>query len=178
MNILLINGPNLNLLGTRESEIYDNKTLNDIEKDLTNVAKRKNIELECFQSNHEEEIKIKPTKNSEELLEDFQFKFNENKSKILKYIKNLLYEGFKVWLLGAGHHASSFISINQIQEKISFVVDDNLVKKKFFLPGSQMPIINSKEISNFKKPIIIYLKTNPENNIKITSIIKNLKKDL
>ena len=56
MNILLINGPNLNLLGTREPEIYGNKTLNDIEKDLTKVAEKKNINLECFQSNHEGEI--------------------------------------------------------------------------------------------------------------------------
>jgi len=56
MNILLINGPNLNLLGTREPEIYGNKTLNDIEKDLTNVANEKSVNLECFQSNHEGEI--------------------------------------------------------------------------------------------------------------------------
>ena len=56
MNILLINGPNLNLLGTREPEIYGNKTLNDIEKDLTKVAEKKKINLECFQSNHEGEI--------------------------------------------------------------------------------------------------------------------------
>ena len=56
MNILLINGPNLNLLGTREPEIYGNKTLNDIEKDLIKVAKEKSINLECFQSNHEGEI--------------------------------------------------------------------------------------------------------------------------
>ena len=56
MNILLINGPNLNLLGTREPEIYGNKTLNDIEEDLIKVAKGKSINLECFQSNHEGEI--------------------------------------------------------------------------------------------------------------------------
>ena len=56
MNILLINGPNLNLLGTREPEIYGNKTLNDIEKDLTKVAQEKRVSLECFQSNHEGEI--------------------------------------------------------------------------------------------------------------------------
>ena len=56
MNILLINGPNLNLLGTREPEIYGNKTLNDIEKDLTIVAEKKSINLEFFQSNHEGEI--------------------------------------------------------------------------------------------------------------------------
>ena len=53
MNILLINGPNLNLLGTREPEIYGNKTLNDIEKDLKKVAEKKSTNLECFQSNHE-----------------------------------------------------------------------------------------------------------------------------
>ena len=56
MNILLINGPNLNLLGTREPEIYGNKTLRDIEQDLMQVAKNKGTKLECFQSNHEGEI--------------------------------------------------------------------------------------------------------------------------
>ena len=56
MNILLINGPNLNLLGTREPDIYGNKTLNDIEEDLIKVAKGKSINLECFQSNHEGKI--------------------------------------------------------------------------------------------------------------------------
>ena len=43
-------------MGTREPEIYGNKTLNDIEKDLVKVAKEKSINLECFQSNHEGEI--------------------------------------------------------------------------------------------------------------------------
>ncbi len=56
MNILLINGPNLNLLGTREPEIYGNKTLEQIESDLTKIAKDKRIDLDCFQSNHEGEI--------------------------------------------------------------------------------------------------------------------------
>ena len=56
MNILLINGPNLNLLGTREPEIYGNKSLNDIENDLFKISKEKIINLECYQSNHEGEI--------------------------------------------------------------------------------------------------------------------------
>ena len=56
MNILLINGPNLNLLGTREPEIYGNKTLKEIEKDLMEAAESKKTLLECFQSNHEGEI--------------------------------------------------------------------------------------------------------------------------
>ena len=56
MNILLINGPNLNLLGTREPEIYGFKSLSDIEQDLSKAAESKKTLLECFQSNHEGEI--------------------------------------------------------------------------------------------------------------------------
>ena len=56
MNILLINGPNLNLLGTREPEIYGKKTLSQIESELSESAKNKRINLDCFQSNHEGEI--------------------------------------------------------------------------------------------------------------------------
>ena len=56
MNILLINGPNLNLLGTREPEIYGNQTLDQIEKELIKVAKKNKFKLDCYQSNHEGEI--------------------------------------------------------------------------------------------------------------------------
>ena len=56
MKILLINGPNLNLLGTREPEKYGSTTLSDIEKELVALAGRYNVDLECFQSNHEGEI--------------------------------------------------------------------------------------------------------------------------
>jgi len=56
MNILLINGPNLNLLGTREPEIYGNQTLDQIEKELIQIAKKNQFKLECYQSNHEGKI--------------------------------------------------------------------------------------------------------------------------
>ena len=56
MDILLINGPNLNLLGTREPEIYGNQTLDQIEKELIQIAKQNKFKLECYQSNHEGEI--------------------------------------------------------------------------------------------------------------------------
>lgn len=63
--ILIINGPNLNLLGTREPEIYGKTTLKDIEVQLKNQAEKLNIEIECFQSNHEGDIvdKICSAKN-------------------------------------------------------------------------------------------------------------------
>ena len=53
MNILLINGPNLNLLGSREPEIYGDKTLDQIQNELVEDAKKSHVQLECFQSNHE-----------------------------------------------------------------------------------------------------------------------------
>ena len=53
MKILLINGPNLNLLGKREPEIYGKKTLTDIEKEIEKLISEKSYELICFQSNHE-----------------------------------------------------------------------------------------------------------------------------
>ena len=56
MDILLINGPNLNLLGTREPEIYGSKTLSQVESELLQVADKNKINLKCFQSNHEGEI--------------------------------------------------------------------------------------------------------------------------
>ena len=56
MKLLLINGPNLNLLGTREPEKYGNVTLADIEMNLIERAKSFGAELEVFQSNHEGEI--------------------------------------------------------------------------------------------------------------------------
>ncbi|CAI7617127.1 unnamed protein product [Penicillium pancosmium] len=53
MSILLLNGPNLNLLGTREPHIYGAKTLSDIETDVTEIASSKGVNLQTFQSNHE-----------------------------------------------------------------------------------------------------------------------------
>ena len=54
--ILLVNGPNLNLLGTREPELYGKETLADVEKQVEEVVKSANNKLICFQSNHEGEI--------------------------------------------------------------------------------------------------------------------------
>ncbi|NQT23359.1 MAG: type II 3-dehydroquinate dehydratase [Candidatus Omnitrophica bacterium] len=54
--ILVIHGPNLNLLGKREVDIYGKTSIDQINKELTAVADSKKVELSVFQSNHEGEI--------------------------------------------------------------------------------------------------------------------------
>ena len=53
MNILLVHGPNLNLLGKRQPEIYGTQTLDNINHYLIQVAQKQRVELKTFQSNHE-----------------------------------------------------------------------------------------------------------------------------
>ncbi len=54
--VLLLNGPNLNLLGRREPGHYGRETLASIEKHLTGLADARGARLECFQSNAEHEL--------------------------------------------------------------------------------------------------------------------------
>ena len=51
--ILLLHGPNLNLLGTREPEVYGSTTLADVNSRVTAAAAQRNVEVRAFQSNHE-----------------------------------------------------------------------------------------------------------------------------
>ena len=53
MKLLVINGPNLNLLGVREPDIYGHQTLSDLEKLVTEYCTDKDVEVDFFQSNHE-----------------------------------------------------------------------------------------------------------------------------
>lgn len=55
-SILVIQGPNLNLLGTREPEIYGHETLDDIHHQLHTQAQESGVHLDTFQSNHEGEV--------------------------------------------------------------------------------------------------------------------------
>ncbi len=55
-NVLVIHGPNLNMLGTREPDIYGHQTLEEINAALKGHAERLGLHIETFQSNHEGDI--------------------------------------------------------------------------------------------------------------------------
>ena len=56
MNILVINGPNLNMLGIRDKSIYGNNTYKDLVKLIKDYAKEKSVKVKCVQSNYEGKI--------------------------------------------------------------------------------------------------------------------------
>ena len=64
LKILVINGPNLDLLGKRETDIYGQETMENINSDIEKVAKEEKIDIEFYQSNHEGDLvdKIGATK--------------------------------------------------------------------------------------------------------------------
>ncbi|MBR3605610.1 MAG: type II 3-dehydroquinate dehydratase [Candidatus Gastranaerophilales bacterium] len=67
MKILVINGPNINMLGTREPEIYGSTTMDEINNELVDYSKTfsDEIDFEFFQSNHEGEIVDKIQQSSD-----------------------------------------------------------------------------------------------------------------
>ena len=56
MKIIVLNGPNLNRLGKRQTDVYGSTTLADVERMIASRAAEHGVEVECFQSNHEGEL--------------------------------------------------------------------------------------------------------------------------
>ena len=70
MKLLVINGPNINMLGTREVDIYGNNTYHDLKKYISEIAHKHKIKIKVYQSNHEGRIidKIQKAKKYDGLI--------------------------------------------------------------------------------------------------------------
>ena len=77
LKIQIINGPNLNLLGKREPNIYGNITMDEIKKEVENHCQKKNITTNFYQSNIEGEIVNK--------IQELSNKYDEKRELALKY---------------------------------------------------------------------------------------------
>lgn len=140
---------------------------NQIEDSLVVIAKKNKSNTD---------LKNCSNYDCDELLNEYVSKFNINKNKIKSKINKIISNGSEVYIFGAGHHASSFVSINNLNNKISFVIDDNSEKHAYCLPGSNIPIVSSLFLKDSKKKIHLFLTTNPEQNNKIKDRIYSINK--
>jgi hypothetical protein len=98
----------------------------------------------------------------------FAKSLNNQRKKIREKLIQLKkkYSDGDIVLYGAGHLSVAFISIMQLSDIISFVIDDNLNKKEMIMPIGNIPIVNLKKL--YEKNIkICLLSLNPENHPRI-----------
>ncbi len=82
MKLIIVNGPNLNLLGEREPEIYGSESLNLINAWIQNHELCQNFELEFFQSNSEGEIIHDGPVNTEQQIQELPISIREKLQKM------------------------------------------------------------------------------------------------
>lgn len=127
MKVLVINGPNLNMLGKREPEIYGKTTLKDIEKSLQDLASQLNIEIEFFQSNFEGDI--------------------------ITWIQNSVDKNINAIILNAGAYTHTSIAIHDSIKSVNTPVIEvhlsNIYSREEFRHHSYISSVAKGQISGF-----------------------------
>jgi len=140
--INIINGPNLNLLGKREPEIYGNSTLEDINKEIEKYASEQDIEINFFQSNIEGEIvtKIQECQNSDGLIINAAA-FTHTSVAILDALKSLNIPKIEV-------HISNIYKREEFRHKSLISQSVNGIICGFGINGYKLAIEGMKKILN------------------------------
>jgi hypothetical protein len=99
----------------------------------------------------------------------FAEKLKQRKKNIRKILQEYKDQYGEVAIFGAGHLSVAFLSIFEVSDVISFVIDDNPNKKGLFLPSGNLPIVGSDHLYNGKIKICL-LGLNPQNQ---PAVIKN-----
>ena len=125
-NILVIHGPNLNMLGTREPNIYGHQTLKEINDALTANAERLMLHIETFQSNHEGDMVDKIQQ---------------------------AHDSFHGIIINPAAHTHTSIAIRDALSMLSIPVVEvhlsNIYKREHFRQTSMMSAVVSAQISGF-----------------------------
>lgn len=125
MKVLVINGPNLNMLGKREPEIYGKTTLKDIENSLKSLADELNIELKFLQSNYEGDI--------------------------ITWIQNSVDENINAIILNAGAYSHTSIAIHDAIKSVKTPVIEvhlsNIYSREEFRHHSYISSVAKGQIS-------------------------------
>ena len=138
----IINGPNLNLLGKREPEIYGNSTLEDINKEIEKYASEQDIEINFFQSNIEGEIvtRIQECQNSDGLIINAAA-FTHTSVAILDALKSLNIPKIEV-------HISNIYKREEFRHKSLISQSVNGIICGFGINGYKLAIEGMKKILN------------------------------
>ena len=138
----IINGPNLNLLGKREPEIYGNSTLEDINKEIQKYASQNDIEINFFQSNIEGEIvtRIQECQNSDGLIINAAA-FTHTSVAILDALKSLNIPKIEV-------HISNIYKREEFRHKSLISQSVNGIICGFGINGYKLAIEGMKKILN------------------------------
>ena len=138
----IINGPNLNLLGKREPEIYGNSTLEDINKEIQKYASEHDMEINFFQSNIEGEIvtKIQECQNSHGLIINAAA-FTHTSVAILDALKSLNIPKIEV-------HISNIYKREEFRHKSLISQSVNGIICGFGINGYKLAIEGMKKILN------------------------------
>jgi len=138
----IINGPNLNLLGKREPEIYGNSTLEDINKEIQKYASENDMEINFFQSNIEGEIvtKIQECQNSDGLIINAAA-FTHTSVAILDALKSLNIPKIEV-------HISNIYKREEFRHKSLISQSVNGIICGFGINGYKLAIEGIKKILN------------------------------
>ena len=121
-NILIINGPNLNMLGKREPEIYGKTTLEEIENQCNSVSKKLNLKISFFQSNSESDIidEIQKIENIDALIINAGA-FTHTSIAIHDALKS--YSGFKIELhISNPHLRETFRHVSYISSAVDAII--------------------------------------------------------
>ena len=112
-------------------------------------------------SNVDKNRAIPITKRELETFEDYSFNFNLIKHSYQLKLRVLVDSGSKIAIFGAGHQSISFINLLGLAPYIDCVVDDDESKGGMYLPGSNLPIVNSDQLLGRSKVNICLLGVSP-----------------